>query len=198
VVDLGAGTGLLAAMVAHAYPKATLHLTDISEAMLAQAKQRFVDTQRVTYAVHDHLQLSVDSEYDLVMSALSIHHLEHFDKSVLFQKVFHALRPGGVFINADQALGSTPQEEDEYERRWLADVTANSVSTASLNRALERMREDKNALLSDQMTWLSESGFRNVKCDYARYRFVVYGGTKEGSNNALHKDGNSAALHSHR
>jgi tRNA (cmo5U34)-methyltransferase len=181
VLDLGAGTGLFSSMVTKAFPAARLHLTDISEDMLAKAKKRFSEMPHVTYAVQDHLQLSADSEFDLVLSALSIHHLEHAAKMALFQKVFRALRPGGMFINADQALGSTPQQEDEYERQWLADVTANSASAESLERARERMREDKNAQLSDQMIWLSKSGFRNVTCVYTRYRFVVYGGTKEGS-----------------
>lgn len=178
VLDLGTGTGLFASMVAKVFPTARLHLTDISAAMLAQAEQRFVDTPRVTCALQDHLQLTGESEYDLVLSALSIHHLEHADKKVLFQKIFHTLRPGGMFINADQALGPTRLEEEEYERQWLADVTANNISTAALESARERMREDKSALLSDQVTWLCESGFRNVTCGYQRYRFVVYGGFK--------------------
>lgn len=182
VLDLGAGTGLFAAMVAQAYPVANLHLTDISEAMLAQARQRFADNPLVTCAVQEHLQLSAVSEYDLVLSALSIHHLDHPDKQVLFRRIFRALQPGGMFINADQALAPTSQEEDEYERQWLTDVEANGISGSSLDQARERMREDKNALLSDQMTWLANSGFSNVDCWYRRFRFVVYGGTKSESN----------------
>lgn len=41
VLDLGAGAGLFAAMVAAAYPQASIHLTDLSAAMLAQAQLRF-------------------------------------------------------------------------------------------------------------------------------------------------------------
>lgn len=165
-------------MVAAGFPAATLHLTDISEAMLAEARRRFADAPRVTFSVQDHLQLSAVAEYDLALSALSVHHLEHDGKQELFHRVYRALRPGGVFINADQALGPTAQEEDEYERQWLAHVTASGVSAASLEAARARMRDDKSALLSDQMTWLSEAGFTDVRCPYARGRFVVYAGTK--------------------
>ena len=179
ILDLGTGTGLFASMVARILPQAPLHLTDISAAMLAQARQRFADTPRVTCAVRDHLHLAAESEYDLVISALSIHHLEHGDKRALFQKIWHALRPGGMFINADQALGPTPDEEERYERQWLAEVRANKVSAASLARARERMREDRNAPLADQLAWLAEAGFAKVRCGYARSRFVVYGGEKE-------------------
>ena len=178
ILDLGSGTGLFAAMVARLFPAARLHLTDISDAMLARARQRLSDTQRVSFALQEHLRLAAESEYDLVISALSIHHLEHADKKVLFQKIVRALRPGGMFINADQALGPTPWEEEAYERRWLAEVRANGVSAESLARARERMREDRNATLANQLAWLAEAGFDRVRCCYERSRFVVYGGEK--------------------
>ena len=178
VLDLGTGTGLLTAMVAGTFPAARFHLTDISPAMLAQAQQRFTHTERITFALQDHLHLAFDSAYDLVISALSIHHLEHEAKRQLFDKVFQAVRPGGMFINADQAAGATAQEEDEYERRWIEDVTRNGVSALSLKKAQERMKEDKNATLAAQMQWLCEAGFQHVKCGYERARFVVYGGCR--------------------
>lgn len=179
VLDLGAGTGLLGAMVTQAFPAARLHLTDISEAMLAQAKQRFASNRLVTYSLQEHSQLSAISEYDLVLSALSIHHLDHKGKRSLFQQIFRALRPGGMFINVDQALAPSRKSEEQYERIWLEDVKANGVSEPALMQARERMREDKNALLSDQLTWLTEAGFDGVDCWYKRFRFVVYGGAKK-------------------
>lgn len=193
-LDLGAGTGLFAAMVTQAFPSLHIHLTDISEAMLLRAQQRFANNPLVTYAVQEHLQLSAISKYDLTLSALSIHHLEHPDKQDLFRKIYCALRPGGVFINADQALAPTPHGEAEYERQWLMDVTAAGVSRSSLEQARERMREDRNALLSNQLTWLSEAGFDNVDCWYKRFRFVVYGGAKMIEQDAAHRPDMAGAV----
>jgi hypothetical protein len=45
------------------------------------------------------------------------------------------------------------------------------------------MREDKNALLSDQLSWLSKAGFKGVDCWYKRFRFVVFGGCKRTQKN---------------
>lgn len=179
VLDLGAGTGLFGAMVARAFPEASLLLTDISEAMLAQARQRFAGNPRVSYSLMEHAQLSAASEYDLVLSALSIHHLDHSGKRTLFQKIYRALRPGGMFINVDQALAPSRTGEEQYERMWLEDARAASVSEVALAQARERMREDRNALLSDQLAWLVEAGFDDVDCWYKRFRFVVYGGVKK-------------------
>ena len=83
-----------------------------------------------------------------------------------------------MFINADQALAPFRRGEEQYERQWLFDVRANGISEPTLKQARERMREDKNALLSDQLMWLAEVGFDDVDCWYKRFRFVVYGGTK--------------------
>lgn len=178
VLDLGSGTGLFAAMVAKAFPSAMLHLTDISEAMLAQASSRFSGNPLVTCSIQNHVELAADSEYDLVLSALSIHHLEHPDKQALFHKIYRALRPGGMFINVDQALAPSSRGEEGYDRQWLVDVRANGISELSLNQARERIREDRSALLPDQLLWLEQAGFVEVDCWYKRFRFVVYGGNK--------------------
>lgn len=152
--------------------------------MLAQAKQRFASNRLVTYSLQEHSQLSAISEYDLVLSALSIHHLDHRDKRTLFQKIYRALRPAGMFINIDQALAPSRIGEKQYERIWLEDARANGVSELALAQARERMREDRNALLSDQLTWLVEAGFDDVDCWYKRFRFVVYGGAKKAEQGA--------------
>jgi tRNA (cmo5U34)-methyltransferase len=178
VLDLGAGTGLLSAMVAKVFPAASLHLTDISEAMLAQARQRFADNPLVTYALQEHTQLAATAEYDLVISALSIHHLEDSDKQVLFKKIYRALCPGGMFINADQARSPSPGNDDQYEQQWLEDVKVGNISESALAQTIERMREDRNAPLSSQLKWLVDAGFDDVDCWYERFRFVVYGGIK--------------------
>jgi tRNA (cmo5U34)-methyltransferase len=144
-----------------------------------QAKQRFEGNLRVTYSLQEHSRLSASLEYDLVISALSIHHLEDSDKRTLSRKIYEALRPGGMFINVDQALTPTYSGEEQYDRKWLEDVKANGASEITVPQAREQMREDKNALLADQLTWLDEAGFEGIDCWYKRFRFVVYGASKK-------------------
>lgn len=178
VLDLGAGTGLLAAMIAGAFPFARIHLTDVSEAMLGQARQRFAGNPRVTFAVQDHSQLTADAEYDLVLSALSIHHLENSAKQTLFGQVYRALRRGGMFINADQALGPFPEGEEAYHSQWLAAVKAGGLSEPAWEQAMARVAQDRNATLADQLAWLAGAGFDKIDCWYKWFRFVVYGGVR--------------------
>jgi len=120
VLDLGAGTGLFSAMVMARLPRVRLHLIDASDAMLAEARRRFagVAAPNVSFEVRDYSEGNLGGPWDLVISALSIHHVEDGAKRSLFKRVFEALRPGGLFVNAEQVLGPTPAAEARYRRLW--------------------------------------------------------------------------------
>lgn len=182
VLDLGAGTGILSAMIAGRFPNSRVTLVDISVEMLRVARRRFAEEPgRFEFRVMDHARKPLPGRpraYDLVVSALSIHHLTHGDKRELFEKVHGALSNGGWFVNADQVLGPTPEAEEEYQADWLRRVREAGVGEEELSAALTRMKADKNATLEAQMEWLREAGFGSVECSYENGRFAVYGGLK--------------------
>ena len=180
VLDLGAGTGLLSTFVARAFPRARITLVDASPEMLAVATRRFADEQeRFEMRVVDHAREPLPGEYEAVVSALSIHHLDGTRKRELFHKVYGVLCSGGVFVNADQVLGSTPEIDARYRETWLRQVRERGVGEEDLATALVRMREDKMSTLEEQEAWLGEAGFRQVDCTYKNYSFAVYGGRKQ-------------------
>jgi len=179
VLDLGAGTGLLSMFISEHFPNAHVTLMDISEAMLAKARERFSATLgRFDFITADYSE-ELTGEFDVVVSALSIHHLSDALKSRLFHRIHAILPTGGMFINADQVLGASPKVEKIYRENWIAQVRKNAVTTADLNAALERMKEDKMATVTAQLQWLTDAGFANVNCWYKNYSFAVYSGTKE-------------------
>lgn len=180
VLDLGAGTGLLSAGVANRYPRAQLTLVDLSPAMLAQAEQRFSgdDRKRVTLQVLDYRRDQPKGAYDLVISALSIHHLEDRDKAALFHTIHELLEPGGMFINADQVLGDNVFAEQLSRHLWMTNVKASGIDATALAAAHQRMQEDHMATLTDQLLWLQQTGFADISTWYRYYNFVVYSGSK--------------------
>ena len=182
VLELGAGTGLLSAMIAEKFPRSRVTLVDLSVEMLRVARRRFTrEPGRFEFRTMDYARKplpSRDGGYDLVVSALSIHHLTHGDKRELFGKVRRSLAVGGYFVNADQIAGDTPEEETRLGDWWLGRVREAGVSERDLAAALLRMRADKNATLGEQLLWLREAGFRGVDCRYKDHRFAVYGGKK--------------------
>jgi len=182
VLDLGAGTGLLSALIAETFPRAHFTLVDISEAMLNQARQRFVsDPARFHFRAVDFAEGHLSGQYEAVVSALAIHHVNDEGKQRLFQAVYDVLCDGGVFINADQVLGMTPEIDEEYKAAWLRQVRERGVGEGDLAAALERMKEDEMSTLSLQMKYLEDIGFRMVNCWYKSYGFAVYAGHKRSA-----------------
>ena len=179
VLDLGAGTGLMSAFVAYSFPNARITMSDISDAMLERARERFeLGGERFRFFVADHATAELNGSYDVVISALSIHHLEDTQKAALMKRIYGALREGGVFIQADQFRAATAELDQRHHERWLTRARELGVSEKDLAQALERMKFDRNATLDDQLRWMREAGFRDVECAYLHLIFTVYSGRK--------------------
>lgn len=103
ILDLGTGTGETLAGVLHRHPLARAVGVDESEGMLAVARGR-LEEYDVTLRVADLLDPLPAGPFDLVVSALAVHHLDGPGKATLFSRVAGALRPGGRFVLGDVIL----------------------------------------------------------------------------------------------
>jgi len=174
ILDIGAGTGLLSALLLQRYPDASLTLLDISDQMLMVAHERFSKNQNVRYIAGDYSTGDLGGQYDLICSALSIHHLSHEDKQQLCRRIYDALNPCGVFVNADQAAGETPALDREYMRYWDGFIRNGPLGTDEQAEILKRRASlDRNAKLSVQLQWLDDSGFVDIDVVYRNRTFVV-------------------------
>jgi tRNA (cmo5U34)-methyltransferase len=171
LLDLGAGTGLLAGMVATAHPEAEVVLLDGAAGMLDKARERLGD--RASYVVADLGDPLPDGPWDAVISVLAIHHLDEDGKRALFARVCGALAPGGMFVNAEQVLGPTPALDAVYLARHREEALALEASEEEWAAALERMSHDRCSTVADQLAWLAEAGFTDVDCPWRENRFAV-------------------------
>ena len=178
ILDIGAGTGLCSYFLLKKYPDAKLTLIDLSEKMLFIAKKRFANNVTVEYITEDYTRYKSAEQYDIIISALSIHHVPDEDKEHLYAKIYELLKPGGVFVNADQVLGHTKFLENLYQTDWQGKIAASGLSKAELDAAYERIKLDKMSTLSDQLAWLQDAGFSDVDCVYKSFNFVVLFGRK--------------------
>lgn len=176
VLDLGAGTGLFSQVVYRQFPRARFVLCDVAEKMLGVARQRFgTDKAHFTYRVDDYRSLRELNAYDVIISSLSIHHLEHAEKRSLFRAIHAALRDNGVFINVDQVRGPTEMLTEKYWTTWLDYVRGRGADEEQISASIERRTEyDKDASLREQLDWLAEAGFRNVDCIYKNWFVAVF------------------------
>ena len=175
VLDLGAGTGLLAEQVLRRLPAARLTLLDFSEPMLAQARARFAGGRaEVALRLGDHAAAELGGPWDAIVSALSIHHLPDPEKRRLCARAFAALAPGGIFVNADNVTAEDPAVQARDRAAWVAAIRASGVGEAELAAAIERTKVDVLAPLGAQLAWLREVGFAEVDCVYKWRQFAVF------------------------
>ncbi len=176
ILDIGAGTGLLTGYLFERYPAASFTLIDLSDEMLKIAKARFEGFEHFRYITANYLDYELEDTYDIVVSSLSIHHLNDSDKEALYGKIHGILNSGGVFINADQVSGPTPFSESAYQRHWREKINDSRLTQSEKEGARERMKMDRPATLEDNLKWLKDSGFEDVDVYYKYYNFaIVYG-----------------------
>lgn len=133
ILELGTGTGETARRVLAVYPGARLVGIDASEAMLAVARADLGADLRVQ-RLEDQL---LEGPFELVVSALAIHHLDADEKRDLFQRVRREIAPGGRFVLADLVV---PEEAEDV------------VTPATPGF-------DKPDTLADILAWLEDAGF---------------------------------------
>src|SRR3954470_12190661 len=105
LLELGTGTGETAVHVLAAHPGATLVGIDASENMLARARPRLPEADLRVVRLEDPLP---DGPFDLVFSALAVHHLDSAAKRDLFRRVRAVLDPAGLFVLADVVVPDDP------------------------------------------------------------------------------------------
>jgi len=177
VLDLGAGTGLLSAQLLERVAPASLTLLDGAAGMLAQARQR-LSGHAPTLIEADFMQPLPSGPFDVVVSALAIHHLDDAEKRTLFARVHAALAPGGLFVNAEQIAGVDAGEQALFEQLHLDGARRLGSSEAEIAGAVERMKIDRCAPLEAQVRWLAEAGYQRCGVYFQWFRFAVYAGWK--------------------
>lgn len=121
VVDLGAGTGQFALVVAPACARVVA--VDVSPVMLAllQAKVRTaqlanVEVIQAGFLTYAHL----GPRPDFVYSRYALHHLPDFWKAVALKRLHRLLRRGGVLRLWDVVYNFHPDEAEDRIETWCA------------------------------------------------------------------------------
>jgi tRNA threonylcarbamoyl adenosine modification protein (Sua5/YciO/YrdC/YwlC family) len=134
ILELGTGTGETARRLLERHPDATLVGIDVSEQMLDAA--RAVLGPRAELRVGRLQEPLPAGPFDLVASALCVHHLEGSAKASLFARIAEVLSPGGRFVLADIVEPVDP----------------------SVRRTPQSPAYDFPSPLADQLQWLGDAG----------------------------------------
>ena len=129
--------------------------------------------ERVDYIEADLSDPLPEGPWDAIVSALAIHHLSHEQQRELLERIRPVLRPGGVFVNAEQVAGPT-ERFDQLYRSWHESAAhAAGSDEAEWAAASERMAYDRCASVEDILSWLRAAGFAHADCLFKHHRFAV-------------------------
>ena len=173
ILDLGAGTGLLTYEWMRHFPKTEYVLVDVAEEMLKVAQKRFHGLENVTYRVSDYTKNLPQDSFDLIVSALSVHHLEQEEKCELFARIYDLLPVGGMFLNYDQFCAGQPTLNQWFDAYWENQLTQSGLSPEELASWRERKRLDRECSVEQETDMLRRSRFQRVKCVYSCGKFSV-------------------------
>lgn len=107
VLELGIGTGVTAGRVLRLHPEAELVGIDVSPEMLERARRAFPGADLRVARLEDSLP---PGPFDLVFSALAVHHLDGPGKADLFRRIAAVLAPGGRFVLGDVVVPEDPAD----------------------------------------------------------------------------------------
>lgn len=161
VLDLGSGDGRLLSLVQSAYPGAAAIALDFSPAMLERLKNKFAGDSKVQVVAHDMSEpLPEIGAFDAVVSSFAIHHLVHERKRVLYQEIYHLLKPGGVFCNLEHVASS----DRSLHEQFLAMLETRPEDEDPSNKLLD---------VEAQLKWLRDMGFTEVDCHWKWREFAL-------------------------
>lgn len=173
IVDLGAGTGLLSYFWYKHYPTAEYILIDIADEMLNVARKRFEGIENVSYQLKDYTKELPCINFDTVISALSIHHLEDDSKMKLFSKIYDSLPSGGLFVNYDQFCAGQLKMNEWFDSYWENHLYHSGLTEYDIESWRERRKLDRECSVEQEIEMLRKCKFDSVKCVYSYQKFSV-------------------------
>ena len=128
IMDFGAGTGLVTAQMAEKVGKVTA--VDVSQSMLDQLVAKEHLELKVDTVCQNILELPLDTRFDLIVSAMAMHHVE--DTHALVRSFAEHLKPG-----ARVALADLDAEDGSFHPDDAQGVYHDGFDRAELQAILE-------------------------------------------------------------
>jgi tRNA (cmo5U34)-methyltransferase len=156
ILELGTGTGETARRVLERHPDAVLIGIDERPEMLDVARDNNLPSDRVNLLASRLEDPLPEGSFDVVVSALAVHHLDAASKADLFRRIAAVIGADGRFVLADVVEPVNPTYE----------VTAIDPEV------------DHPSTLNEQLEWLEQAGMQ-PQLAWSHRDLVVIVGTKQ-------------------
>lgn len=172
VLEPGFGTGTLTYLIFQKFPQAKILGIDNSSENINKAKQKLVKFSGFDYWLGNIQDFHFNQKFDIVISALAIHHLSDKEKQQYLLEIFKTLKTGGRFI-----IGDIVKSEDEKD--WHDYLVKEMGKEGEYRWKVHKSNpNDMPSTLESQLGWLKEAGFTKVKAVKKWFNFYVFYGEK--------------------
>lgn len=165
LLDLGCGTGLELDAVFARFPAMAVTGIDLTPEMLDQLRAKHADRElRLICGSYFDVDFG-KAQYDAAISVESLHHFSYARKLPLYRRLHAALRPGGVYVEADYMV-TTQAEED-------AMFAARDALLAQARDQDGGWHIDTPLTVAHQRQLLAEAGFSDVQIRWRHVGTVI-------------------------
>lgn len=179
VLDVGSGTGRMAAAVLDALPETRVVLLDVDATTLGEAKKRLVSAgARADFVLGSFLEPL--PRCDAVVASLSLHHIRDLDtKTRVYRAIRDSLPPGAPFLNLDATVSSDPTISKLTFDRWAAAMAMHGIEDATARQHFSDWASEEHYFsLADELAALRSAGFTNPEVFWRRGPLAIYGGLR--------------------
>lgn len=173
LLDLGCGTGLEIQGILEKAPNAQITCMDMAAGMLQELKKKYsAHSGQLNIITGSYLDLPfVQDEYDYVVAVQTMHHWQEDIKLPLYRKIWGALRPGGLYIEADYTVDE--QEEQKMLGKYM------ELKSSGVLKEGEVYHIDIPFSVKTQKRLLGAAGFNRVDVVYEKGNGAVLGAAKD-------------------
>ncbi len=164
ILELGSGTGNLTKLIIKNFPSANITAVDISQECIEECKSLI--SFPVNYIKADFKEINFpENSFDLIVSSISIHHINDKEKQILLSKLFNCQTINGIFSFCDQFSAETKEIYLKYISEWKKYALSQGSSDEEWNMWMQHQNNhDYHSTLENHNNWLKETGYKNVDC----------------------------------
>ena len=167
-VDLGAGTGVLAAAAA-AHCRRVVAV-DPSPAMVEAIRARGLEAVEAGFLTYEH----AGDAPQLVHTRNALHHLPDFWKGIALARVHDLLAPGGTLVLRDLVYSFEPRDADERLEAWFDGAAPTPDRGWTRAELEEHVRTEHSTFAWLLEPLLERAGFEIVESEHRRGAYATY------------------------
>jgi tRNA (cmo5U34)-methyltransferase len=163
ILELGGGSGILAAALLGRFPNAQLTLLEESSALRTAAERRLAATgARANLQSRSFVADALPRGFDAVVSLLRLHSVDDIARRGVYRSAYAALSPGGLLLVGDRTRPTTAGVLELYAR-----------TTPVVMEGPKR-----GVSLATELPFLGTVGFRDIDLHYKNLDYAVFGGRR--------------------